>query len=334
MGSPLSLVIANFYMKDFEERALALAPHKPLCWFRYIDDTSVIWLHRTDNLGDFLTHLNSIHQRIQLTMETESEGHLPFLDIGIYRRSDGSLGNRVYRKPTHINLYLNAGSHHHPSNKQAAFSTLVHRARALCDQDSLPAELAFLRDTFRQNGYNDRQISRVLNQRPHINQPNDNQDTVTFLPYVGTIFNRISRVLSRHNIKSVGLPSKEISNFLWPVKDPLELRTLGIYRIPCECGGQTGCTVDTMLKEHQRHIHLEHPDKSAAAEHSIEFEHRIQFHNTSILAAKSHKMDLITVEVIEIELHSNNMNRETGFCLSKSWKPLVCSLKKISPAHL
>jgi hypothetical protein len=53
------------------------------------------------------------------------------------------------------NLYLNAGSHHHPSSKQAVLSTLVHRARALCDQDSLHAELVFLKDVFRQNGYND-----------------------------------------------------------------------------------------------------------------------------------------------------------------------------------
>jgi hypothetical protein len=36
-------------------------------------------------------------------MESENEGHLPFLDIDIYRRSDGSLGHRVYRKSNHTN---------------------------------------------------------------------------------------------------------------------------------------------------------------------------------------------------------------------------------------
>jgi hypothetical protein len=151
MGSPLSPVITNFYMEDFEERALDLAPHKPLCWFRYGDNTFVIWPHRPDKLKDFLNHLNSIHQCIQFTMETESEGHLPFLDIDNYRRLDGSLGRRVYCKPTHTNFYLNAGSHDHLSCKQAVLSAQVHRARALCDQDSLHAELVFLRDVFRQN---------------------------------------------------------------------------------------------------------------------------------------------------------------------------------------
>jgi hypothetical protein len=58
----------------------------------------------------------------------------------------------VYRKPTHTNLYLNAKSHHHPLNKQAVLSTLLQRARALCDEDSLQAELVFLKDVFRENG--------------------------------------------------------------------------------------------------------------------------------------------------------------------------------------
>ncbi|XP_023702614.1 uncharacterized protein LOC111861900, partial [Cryptotermes secundus] len=152
-----------------------------------------MWPHGPDNLKGSLDHLNSIIPCIQFTMETESEGHLPFLDIDIYRRPDGSLGHTVYRKPTHTNLYLNAKSHHHPSSKQAALSTLVHRARALCDQESLRAELEFLKDIFRRNGYNDRKIDRALNRHPNSNQHDDRRETVTFLPFVGTIYNRISR---------------------------------------------------------------------------------------------------------------------------------------------
>jgi hypothetical protein len=36
------------------------------------------------------------------------------------------------------------------------------------------------------------------------------------------------------------------------------------------------------------------------------------------------------MEAILIELHPNNMNREAGFCLSKSWKPLIYPLKQLS----
>jgi hypothetical protein len=97
-------------------------------------------------------------------------------------------------------------------------------------------------------------------------------------------------------------------------------RTPGIYRIPCEWGkvyiGQTGCSMDTRLKEHQRYIRLEHPDKSAIAEHIVDLGHRIQFHKTSILTTKTRYMDHIVREAIQIELHPNNMNREVSFCLS------------------
>jgi hypothetical protein len=67
----------------------------------------------------------------KFTMEIEEEGHLPFLDIDIYRKMDGSLGHKVYRKSTHTNLYLNQLSHHYPANKHSVPSSLVHRAKTL-----------------------------------------------------------------------------------------------------------------------------------------------------------------------------------------------------------
>jgi hypothetical protein len=185
---------------------------------------------------DFLQHQNSIHQSIKFTMETKSKVHLLFLDSDIYRRPDGSLGHKVYGKPKQTNLYLISKSRHHPSNKQAVLSPLVHRTRALSDEDSLQAELVFLRDVFKQNGYKDRQVHRALNRLPHLDQPDNKPNSDAFLPFVGNTFNRISRVLARHNIKSVGLTHMKLSSLLRPVKDHLKLRIPGVYRIPCECG--------------------------------------------------------------------------------------------------
>jgi hypothetical protein len=51
--------------------------------------------------------------------------------------------------------------------------------------------------------------------------------------------------------------------------------------------------------------------------------HHMQFQDTTILFTKSRYMDWMIREAIEIELHSNNMNREDGLCLSWSWKPLI-----------
>jgi hypothetical protein len=167
---------------------------------------------------------------------------------------------------------------------------LVHRARSLCDQEILRSHLEFLRTTLRQKGYSDQQIRLALNPLTRIAPALDKTVSVTFLPYVSMTFDRISILLSRHNIKSVGLRPKNIPGFLRPVKDDLGLKTPGVYSVPCKCCqvyiGQTDRYIETRVKE-QRHIHLEYPDKSSVVEHSINLGHCIQFQNTTILSTKS-----------------------------------------------
>jgi hypothetical protein len=82
MGSPLAPVIANFYMEFFEQQAIHLAAKKPAHWYRYVDDTFVVWTHGKEELHGFLQHLNTIHSNIKFTMEVEKNNTLPFLDAG------------------------------------------------------------------------------------------------------------------------------------------------------------------------------------------------------------------------------------------------------------
>jgi hypothetical protein len=70
MGSPLSLVTAHFFMEDLEKKATEQVTQKPVCWFRYVDDTFFIWPHGQEKLIEFLNHLNGLH-KVQYTMEKE-----------------------------------------------------------------------------------------------------------------------------------------------------------------------------------------------------------------------------------------------------------------------
>ena len=73
MGSPLSPIVANLHMEDFEMRALNTAPLPPLMWKRFVDDTCVII--KAAQQQNFLNHINSIvrtfnlHQKNQDQME-------------------------------------------------------------------------------------------------------------------------------------------------------------------------------------------------------------------------------------------------------------------------
>jgi hypothetical protein len=78
VSSPLIPVIVSFYMEDFE-MTLDWTYHNPLCRFHYVNDTFFIWPHGAEKVKGFLEHLDSVHQNIQFTKETERDSHLPFL---------------------------------------------------------------------------------------------------------------------------------------------------------------------------------------------------------------------------------------------------------------
>ena len=111
MGSPVSAVIANLYMENFEEQAITTSFYEPRIWKRYVDDTFTI-LDR-ENVDDFLQHLKKNQQpSIRFTTETEKDNKLAFLDTSVLREPDGRLTTSVYRKPTHTDEHLAYDSHH------------------------------------------------------------------------------------------------------------------------------------------------------------------------------------------------------------------------------
>jgi len=58
MGSPISPVITNIFMGHFEKEVLRKTFKKSEIWFRYIDDTFVIWRHGRAELRKSFIFLN------------------------------------------------------------------------------------------------------------------------------------------------------------------------------------------------------------------------------------------------------------------------------------
>jgi hypothetical protein len=186
IGSP---VTAYFFMEDSEENVLEQATHKPLCWYCYVINTSVIWQHGIDKLKT-LDFINNINRK----MEMEDVKHLPFFDNDMYKRPDGTQGHRIHSKPTHMNLYLHPMSHH-PLNKHAMLAALAYTTRAICDEDSLAQELELLKTTFRENGYNFKQILQVFSKTEKIPKDNKKPTSNAFLLYVQSVSGRLNTML-------------------------------------------------------------------------------------------------------------------------------------------
>ena len=79
MGSPLSLVITNGFMKEFKEKAVTEAPHPTKFWGKYVDDTGVVI--RKEHEDDLFQN-NQQHNNIKFTIKQDGEDKcLPMLDV-------------------------------------------------------------------------------------------------------------------------------------------------------------------------------------------------------------------------------------------------------------
>jgi hypothetical protein len=127
MESPLSSIVANLFMEQFQKRAFDSYPLKPTRWKRYMDETNVKWPHGNDALNRFFEHFNGLFEGIKFTMEFEDNRSIPFLDVLITKKQDGALGHKVFRKKTHTESYLHADSHHHPYQNIGFLNILAMR---------------------------------------------------------------------------------------------------------------------------------------------------------------------------------------------------------------
>ncbi|EEB19020.1 predicted protein [Pediculus humanus corporis] len=211
--------------------------------------------------------------------------------------------------------------------------TLFHRAKSISSADSIHQEITHLKHIFQANGYNRRSIEKALSPttkkpKPNNTDRNHKHNNKVFLPYIKGVTDRIAKLLTKRNISTVFLPTAKIANLLNNPKDILPPTDYpGIYKIPCHCGkvyiGMTSRSVRARTKEHERHLRLSQPDKSAVAEHAIAEKHNIDFQKTSVLIKNPDPSHLPFLEAIEILKHPLNFNRDSGTQLNPIWSPLL-----------
>jgi len=79
MGSPLSSIVADLTMRDLEENVLNTLNIQPILYYRYVDD--ILLSTSKEEIHIILNKFNTYHHRLKLTLETEINRCLNFLDI-------------------------------------------------------------------------------------------------------------------------------------------------------------------------------------------------------------------------------------------------------------
>ena len=103
MGSPLGPLMANTFLCSIEEK-LKNENKLPDFYRRYVDDT-LATMKDIPTAEAFLKTLNNCHPSISFTMETASNGKLPFVGIEICKKGC-KLVTSVYRKPKNMARHL------------------------------------------------------------------------------------------------------------------------------------------------------------------------------------------------------------------------------------
>ena len=125
MGSCISPVVANIFIKHIERQALTTFPEPPRIWLRYVDDE--FHVIKSSVIDEFHHHVNSISPNIKFTLELEDNSFLAFIDVCVNRTVNCKLWTTIYHKPTDTDRNLQFDSHDPLHHKLAVAIILYHR---------------------------------------------------------------------------------------------------------------------------------------------------------------------------------------------------------------
>jgi len=331
MGSPLSPIFANIFMEEFEQKALSSAELKPKIWWRYVDDTFVVFPHGDDKLKEFLGHLNSISPSIRLTMEEEVQNKIAFLDVCVEKHGN-TLRTTVFRKKTHTGQYLNFNSNHQKSVKEGVAYSLFDRAKSICsNQDGLNEEIKKVEKDLASNGYPQSIIKKCKNRRAKHNESEITTEKFVpmSIPYVPGLSEKIRRVARKYKIRTAFKTQNTLRQSL--VKTKPKNGTQGtkncVYRINCsDCSrpyyGETKRPLNIRIKEHRDNTRKGLVDKSKIAHHCWSENHQMNFNEAKIVHREPHFFKRKLIEASYIKLSDQPIS-QSSVEIRPLWLPIL-----------
>lgn len=305
----------------------------------YVDDT-LLPVPRGE-VAKVVDQFNSIHERIQFTVEEETDNAIAFLDIKVHRENDGSLKTNWYQKPTSAGRIINFRSNHPLSQKIGVAFGLLHRAFGLSHQDFHTENVDKVRGLLKANGYPDRFIRNCVKRfkdrrESPVPRPEPEITKGFSFPLIQGLTGRLEKCLKGTDSRLLAYNVSRVGDLYSTLKDktPTLNRSEVIYKIPCQCSkcyiGQTKQLQDTRIKQHKRDCTRKgflKKQKTALASHHFETEHRFQFDDVSILDTESNWRRRNISEMVQISLNNTVNLREDTQHLSVMYNNLLRKFK-------
>lgn len=347
MGSPLSPLLAEIFMAKFEEKLfMSNNPflNKIVYWYRYVDDVLCLFNGTTRQLHNFFKFINSIHKRIQFTMEIGEENNINFLDLNINIENNVHSFN-IFRKPTYSDAVIPAYSNHPINHKHASFHSMIHRLISIpLSPTDFHNELNTIKQIAVNNMYSTKLVDNILNKKLKrkicdslYNSKNNEKENIKYckVNFIGNTSYKVGNLISnRYHYKPAFYCSRNIGKLIINNKDKRDsLEHSGVYKISCnDCNceyiGQSGRSVKNRVKEH---VHSWKYGKSNSnfANHLLDTGHNFDPKlNVKLLHMEQKSRKLNNLECLEINRsilknHTSNLNEQIFLSSSPLLKPIM-----------
>ena len=344
MGGCISPILANFFLSHYEKIWLNKCPpsFKPVYYKRFVDDTFLLFKDAS-HIDLFKKYINSQHKNIKFTVEKETNGQLPFLDV-LVTKNFNNFSTDLYRKPTNTGLGLKFNSEVMSKYKFNLIHCLVDRAYKICSSNSsFWSEIEKLKSFFSKNGYPSHTIDKCITSKINtisksqpIIQTAEKKPLFVVIPYMSNSSNKtmsreileiVKRFYPQLELKILFKNDFSISSF-FRFKDRVStlLRSNLVYKYSCgQCNatyyGETTRHLKTRISEHKglsprTGLPLCNPSHSSIRDHALELNHDIDDKNFHIVFNSS-PFDTKISESILIHKHNPSLNnRDSSVKLS------------------
>ena len=317
MGSPLSCVAACLFMEVLESEEYSKIIPTGSKWYRYVDDCLVV-LHKDTDLDILLDRMNNVHDKIQFTIEKESNNSLPFLDTVVIRAAN-DVKFKVYRKPTNKDDFIHYRSAHDERTKSGVVIGFYLRALRICSPEYVDEEISYIDESFGKLGYPKGMLALSLKKARLISargETGEERDNLNYLVVPNSDLAQALRVALRPTGLVIVCDSgKKIGELVRPkIKRGVNENSV-VYKIPCGgCDkayyGETYRGLDKRVKEHRADVKY-HRTTSAFVNHVDQAGHLPKWEDAITLEKNVSRQSRKVLEAMYIAINKN-INQRTG----------------------